>query len=128
MRLRTPLRQARGLGSAKDGTRHWWMTRLTAVAMAPLMLWLIFNLARLAEADYATTVAWAAAPWNTVLLILVIATLFYHARLGLQTIIEDYVHHEARKFALLILMQFAMVLLALGGIVAILQIALGGVA
>ncbi|AHK79541.1 succinate dehydrogenase [Ectothiorhodospira haloalkaliphila] len=125
MSLRTPLSQARGLGSAKDGTHHWFVMRVSSIAMVPLMLWLIFSLGSLAGAGFEATSAWVANPLNTVLLILTVGALFHHAYLGLQVIIEDYVHGEGKKFASLIAMQFLMLLLAVTGIVAILRIAFG---
>jgi succinate dehydrogenase / fumarate reductase membrane anchor subunit len=119
------LGQARGLGSAKDGTHHWFAMRLSSIAMVPLMLWLIFSLGSLAGAGFAATTAWVAAPLNTVLLILAVGTLFHHAHMGLQVIIEDYVHSEGMKFASLIAVKFLMLLLAVTGIVATLRIAFG---
>ncbi|MBK1673799.1 succinate dehydrogenase, hydrophobic membrane anchor protein [Ectothiorhodospira shaposhnikovii] len=125
MSLRTPLGRARGLGSAKDGTHHWWVMRLSSIALVPLMLWLIFSLATLAGAGYEATLAWAAEPLNTVLLILGVGVMFHHIQMGLQTVIEDYVHSEGKKFTVLIAMTFLAWLLAIIGIVAILRIAFG---
>lgn len=125
MSLRTPLGQARGLGSAKDGTHHWFTMRVSSIAMVPLMLWLIFSLGSLAGAGFEATTAWVAAPLNTVLLILTVGALFHHTYLGLQVIIEDYMHGEGMKFASLIVVKFLMLLLAVTGIVAILRIAFG---
>jgi succinate dehydrogenase / fumarate reductase membrane anchor subunit len=99
--------------------------RLSSVAMVPLMLWLMFSMAALAGADHATVTAWLAFPLNTALMILAVATLFFHANMGLQVIIEDYVHHAGLKFATLIAVKFALILLAVTGIVAIFRIAFG---
>jgi len=125
MTLRTPLAAARGLGSAKEGVEHWWKQRLTAAALVPLLLWFGFSVALMGTADYYTIVDWIAHPVNAVLMILVLAVGFWHGVLGLQVVIEDYVASEWKKLALLVLIQFAAVLLALGGIFAVLRIALG---
>ena len=125
MSLRTPLANARGLGSAKEGVDHWWKQRLTALALVPLMLWLGFSVALLGSADYYTVIDWLAHPVNAVLMILVLAVGFWHGALGLQVVIEDYIVSEWKKLTTLLLVQFAAVLLALAGIFAVLRIALG---
>ncbi len=91
MSYRSPLGTARGLGSAKSGTEHWMMQRLTSVAMLPLTLWFVWSLMCMAGADYATFTAWLANPAIAVLLSAFCIVLFYHAALGLQVVIEDYV-------------------------------------
>lgn len=126
MGLRTPLASARGLGPAGEGVDHWWKQRLTAVALVPLMLWLGFSVALLGSADYYTVIYWLAHPVNAVLMILVLAVGFWHGTLGLQEVIIDYVDGEWTKTLLLVLVQFAAVVLALAGIFAVLRIALGG--
>lgn len=125
MGLRTPLANARGLGSAKEGVDHWWKQRLTAVALVPLVLWLGFSVALLGSADYYTVVYWLAHPVNAVLMVLVVAVGFWHGTLGVQEVIVDYVAGAWMKTVLLILVQFAAVVLALAGIFAVLRIALG---
>lgn len=125
MSLRTPLAEARGLGSAKEGVGHWWHQRLTAVALVPLTLWFGFSVALLGTADYYTVIDWIAHPVNAVLMILTLAIGFWHGVLGIQVVIEDYVTTEWRKFTLLLLTQFAAALLALAGVFAVLRIALG---
>lgn len=125
MSLRTPLAEARGLGSAKEGVGHWWHQRLTAVALVPLTLWFGFSVALLGTADYYTVVDWIAHPVNAVLLILMLAIGFWHGALGIQVVIEDYVATEWKKITLLLLVQFAAAVLALAGIFAVLRIALG---
>lgn len=92
MSLRNPLAKARGLGSAKDGTAHWWAQRVSAIALVPLVLYVLYLLVSLAGADYATVRLTIAQPVNALLLILFIGTAFWHARLGLQVVIEDYIH------------------------------------
>jgi len=125
MGLRTPLAQAHGLGSAKEGVGHWWHQRLTAIALVPLTIWLTFSVALLGTADYYTVVYWLEAPVNAALMMLAIAVAFWHGALGIQVIVEDYVGTEWLRMVLVILVQFAAVVLALGGILAVLLIVLG---
>jgi len=124
--LRNPLRRVRGLGSAKEGTHHWWAQRLTALALVPLVVWFVVSIVALSGADYAAARAWVSSPVPMALLILIIGMTFYHGQLGLQVVIEDYVHVEWQKFTLLILVKGAALLLAAIGIVAIARIAFGG--
>jgi len=126
MSLQTPLGRARGLGSAKEGVSHWWTQRVTAVALVPLTLWFVVALLSVDGADYETVVAWIARPFNAVLLIALLISMFYHAILGLQVIIEDYVHHEGTKVASLLVMKFLLVLLGGSAVLAVLRIAAGG--
>lgn len=125
MSLRSALGQVRGLGSAKHGVGHWWWQRVTAVALVPLALWFVVSLVSKAGADHATVSAWVAYPPVTVFLLGLVAALFFHAKLGLQVVFEDYVHTEWRKFAVQIAVNFAMILLALAALLAILRISLG---
>ncbi len=125
MSYRSNIKQAQGLGSAKEGVGHWWLQRVTAVALVPLMLWLAFGIARYSGAGYEATVAWVSNPTTTVLWVLALGMLFWHAKLGLQVVIEDYVHDEKAKFASLIAMKFITVLLAAIAILAVLRVALG---
>ena len=99
MSLQTPLGRVLGMGSAKTGAGHWWAQRLTAVALVPLGLWFVFALLGLQHGNYQMVAAWVAEPVNAILLILFVLTLVYHSSLGLQVVIEDYVHHEGRKVA-----------------------------
>lgn len=124
--LRTPLGRVRGLGSAKEGVGHWWLQRLTSVALVPLILWFVASLVGLIGADHRIFAAWVSQPLNAILMTVLLAVGFYHLQLGLQVVIEDYVHHEAAKLASLIVMKFAAALLALAGIFSVLKIAFGG--
>lgn len=126
MSLRSPLSQARGLGSAKEGVEHWWWQRLTAVALVPLTLWFVFSVACLAGAGRETVLAWVASPLNAVGLILFLVALFHHSQLGLQVVVEDYVHAEFLKISSLVLIKFAHVALAAAAIFSVLKISLGG--
>lgn len=126
MEYRSPLGRVRGLGSAKEGVEHWWAQRLTAIALVPLILWFVVSVIGLVGADRMTLVAWAGNPINAVLLILLLAATFHHAQLGLQVVIEDYVHGHARKFVALIVVKFAAVLLGAITIFSVLKLAFGG--
>ena len=126
MSLRTPLGRVRGLGSAKEGTAHWWAQRLTAIALVPLVLWFAASLIVLAGADHATVAAWLRDPVAAVLMLLLILAGFHHAQLGMQVVIEDYVHSEGLKLALVTAVRFAAVALGIGAAFSVLKIALGG--
>jgi succinate dehydrogenase / fumarate reductase membrane anchor subunit len=123
MSLRNPLAKARGLGSAKDGTAHWWAQRVSAIALVPLVLYVLYLLVSLAGADYATVRLTIAQPVNALLLILFVGTAFWHARLGLQVVIEDYIHVGWLEIALMIAVKFVYVVLGLAAIIAIGRIA-----
>lgn len=125
MSLRTPLGKVRGLGSAKGGTHHWWMQRVSAVALIPLLVWFVASILQLIGADHATVTSWIAQPLVSGLLILLIGAGFYHLRLGLQVVIEDYVHTEMTKIALLMAISFGCIVVGLWSILSILQIMLG---
>lgn len=123
MNYRTPVKKARGLGSAQTGAAHWWLQRVTAVALAPLSLWFVISLLSVVGESYAQAVAWLGQPWNVVLMGVFMGTLFYHSWLGVKVVIEDYVHAEWLKFLCLILSQFIHFLFAAGSILAILKVA-----
>ena len=125
MSYRTPIGRARGLGSAKDGTAHWWAQRLTALALIPLVLWFVISVIGLIGAGRGAVLDWVESPVTAGLLVLLIGATFHHAQLGVQVVIEDYVHNEAAKLALIVLVKFAAVVLALAGILAVLAIAFG---
>ncbi len=126
MKYRSSLARVRGLGSAKGGTHHFWMQRLSAVALIPLTLWFVASVVSMTGADHATVSAWVSSPLTTVLLLSLLFAVFYHARLGLQVVIEDYVHTGWLKLASLFAVTAAVI--ALGGIsmLAVLRISLGG--
>jgi succinate dehydrogenase / fumarate reductase membrane anchor subunit len=125
MKFRAPLARARGLGSAKSGTHHWWMQRLTAVALVPLSVWLVASLISVATADYATVIAWLHSPLTAVLCCTLIVAIFYHGQLGLQVVLEDYVHTEWLKLASIVLTQLLSLMLAAACLFAVLSIAFG---
>ncbi len=104
--LRTPLARARGLGSARAGVHHWWAQRLTAIALIPLVVWFAISLVMMSGADYGAVRAWIGSPVVMVLLILTIAIGLHHGQLGLQVVIEDYVHGDGWKLALIVAVRF----------------------
>lgn len=126
MSLRSPLGRVRGLGSAKDGTGHWWSQRMTALALIPLLLWFCAAVVSLTGADYAAFRGWVGQPVNAGLLILLIVAVFYHAVLGLQVVIEDYVHSEGGKLALLLITKGLAVVLSLAALLSVLSILFRG--
>ncbi len=126
MSLRTPLGRVRGLGSAKNGTAHWWMQRLTAIALVPLGLWFVASMVALVGADREAVVLWLGRPVPAVLMILLLTAGYYHLKLGLQVIIEDYVKTESLKLMLQVLINFACVGLGFACVFAVLKIAFGG--
>ena len=125
MSLRSPLSRVLGSGSAKEGTDHWWMQRLTAVAMAVLGTWFLWSLLLLADFEQSTVQAWIGRPWNSVLLLLLGITLAYHSSLGVQVVIEDYVHGPLLKVVSLVLSKFAHIVVAVAASFAVLKIAFG---
>ncbi|CAA6825880.1 MAG: Succinate dehydrogenase hydrophobic membrane anchor protein [uncultured Thiotrichaceae bacterium] len=125
MSLITPLKKARGLGSAKNGTHHWWMQRVTAIALVPLTLWAAFSVASMAGESYEVVLTYFASPFNVAMFCLFLFTGFYHASLGLQVVIEDYIHNEGLKLGVLIGVKFALVLTGIMSIFAVLRTAFG---
>jgi succinate dehydrogenase / fumarate reductase membrane anchor subunit len=125
-RMRSPLGRAIGLGSAKEGVDHWWLQRLTAIALVPLTLWFVTAVIGLAGADLEAFSDWVGDPVPAVLLILLLIATFYHSALGLQVVIEDYVENEAARLTLLIVMKLASVVLAALAVFAVLKLALSG--
>jgi succinate dehydrogenase / fumarate reductase membrane anchor subunit len=122
---RSPLRQAFGLGSAKDGVEHWWLQRITAIALVPLTVWFAASLIAHAGDDHAMVIAWLKTPIATILMVVLLLVLFRHTALGLQVVIEDYVHSPV-KIPALLAVRFGCFVLAVAGIWAILRIAFGG--
>jgi succinate dehydrogenase / fumarate reductase, membrane anchor subunit len=123
--LQTPLKRARGLGSAKSGTHHFIVQRITAVALIPLVLWIVWLALALMHADYAHARALVHQPVNAVLLIAFVAAAFWHAQLGLQVVVEDYVHTRWLEVTTQLAIKFLCVLGALASVLAVVRIALG---
>jgi len=126
MDLRSDLGRVRGLGSAKGGTSHWWAQRVTAMALVPLSAWFVFSIINLVGVDREGLKAWVNGPVSFVLMVLFLIALFYHMQLGLQVVIEDYVHNEKNKVISLILNKLIAVFLVVSGITALMKIAFGG--
>jgi succinate dehydrogenase / fumarate reductase, membrane anchor subunit len=120
--MRTPLSRAIGLGSAHSGVQHWWAQRVSAIALAPLTVWFIVAIIAHTGADYTTFVAWMRNPVTGILMTLLLIALFYHTALGLEVIVEDYVHSGA-KFAAVIAVRLVCFAFGVAGILAILRIA-----
>lgn len=120
---RTPLARVLGSGSAKGGTGHWWSQRITAIALMLLGGWFLLSVAQLPGLEYDVVRAWLAAPWRAVLMLLLILTVAYHSDLGVQVIIEDYVHHPLLKVLSILVVRSLHILLAAASILALLRIA-----
>jgi succinate dehydrogenase / fumarate reductase membrane anchor subunit len=128
MSLRPPLGRVLNHGAAHDGVSHWWIERITALALVPLSVWLIIALLRLPLADHASVVGWIGAGLNPVLLGLTVLLACWHSHLGVQVVIEDYVHGAVVKTATLLLSSAMHLLLAAAGLYAVLRVALKGAA
>jgi succinate dehydrogenase / fumarate reductase membrane anchor subunit len=121
--LRSPLGRVRGLGSAKGGTHHWWLQRVTSIALLPLTIWFALAAASLAGASYIDTVAWIGRPWNAVLLLATIGLTFHHTASGLQVVMEDYANVEWVKVGGILAIKAICMMLALASALAVLKIA-----
>ena len=124
MSLKTPLGRVLGLGSAGEGTGHWWSQRVTAAALVPLALWFAASLVFAESLDRTALAAWLASPLNAVLMLLLTGTLIYHSKLGVQVVIEDYVDGSLKVLALL-LSRFVHVFLGVAAFYAILRVSFG---
>jgi succinate dehydrogenase / fumarate reductase, membrane anchor subunit len=123
--LRSPLGRVLGLGAAKQGVHHWWLQRLTSVALVPLSIWFVVSLLALPALDHATLVSWMSQSWTALLLIVFVLVATWHSQLGLRVVVEDYVHGGART-TLLMALTFAHALIGAAGVFAVLKIALAG--
>jgi succinate dehydrogenase / fumarate reductase, membrane anchor subunit len=127
MNLRSPLGHVLGSGSAKDGTGHWWAQRVSAVGLLLLGLWFLWSLTQIAGFAQLQVTTWISNPWNSVMLILLCGTLAWHSSLGVQVVIEDYVHGPLLKVVLLLLNRFAHVFVVIAALFAVLRISLGNI-
>lgn len=126
MSIRTPLGRARGMGSAKTGTGHWWAQRVTALALIPLVIWFVISMIVVTGADHEAALAFIGSPINAVLLTLLIVAVFHHGQLGLQVVIEDYIHTRWLEVALILAVKGAAIFLGVASVYAVIAIALGG--
>ncbi|MGH7038740.1 MAG: succinate dehydrogenase, hydrophobic membrane anchor protein [Stellaceae bacterium] len=124
-RMRSPLGRATGLGSAQEGVGHWWLQRLTAVALVPLAVWFVVAVIAHLGVDLAGFRAWVGAPGTAIAFILLLIAVFYHLSLGLQVVIEDYVHAELSRLGLIVALRLICFGLAVAGIFAVLRMAFG---
>jgi succinate dehydrogenase / fumarate reductase, membrane anchor subunit len=125
-RMRSPLGRARGLGSAREGVEHWWMQRVTAAALIPLTLWFVVSLIALTGSDYNAFIAWLKAPFVAILMVLVLVALFHHMALGLQVVVEDYVHSDRAEIPTVVAIRLACFALTVAGVFATVRIAFDG--
>lgn len=123
MSLRSPLGKVLGMGAAKEGAGHWWAQRVSAVGLLLLTPWFVLALIALGDLSHASVVNWIAAPVNTVLLSLLVLTVTYHAQLGLRVVVEDYVAHKGTRTLLMLVINFALLLLGVLGVFSVLRIA-----
>ncbi|MGE4062250.1 MAG: succinate dehydrogenase, hydrophobic membrane anchor protein [Rhodospirillaceae bacterium] len=123
--LRSPLGRARGLGSAKDGLHHWWIQRLTSIALVPLTIWFVASLIGLRDADWETYSLWISAPINAAVMVLFLGVSFHHAQSGMQVVLEDYVASHGLRVFSIIAVKFVCYALAALSIVSVILVALG---
>lgn len=126
MSLRSPLGRVLGMGSAKQGVHHWWVQRLTSVALVPLSIWFLVSLLSLPSLGHAAVTAWMAQGVTALLLILFVVVAAWHSQLGLRVIVEDYVHGAGVKTLTLVAITFAHVVIASAGVLAVVRVALRG--
>ena len=124
--LSSPLGSVSGLGSAKGGVHHWWLQRLTSIALVPLTVWFTVSILSLPSFDHVTVVSWMAQSWTALLWILLVLVATYHSQLGARVVVEDYVHNTGMRTLTLVILTFAHALMAVAGVFAILKVAFGG--
>lgn len=124
MSLRSPLGKVLGAGSAKEGVHHWWLQRLTSIALVPLTIWFVVSLLSLPSLEHVTVITWMAQTWSALLLILFILVATWHSQLGVRVVVEDYVHGGAKTLTL-VLITFIHTLVAAAGVFAVLKVAFG---
>ena len=127
MSLRSPLGKVLGTGSAKEGVHHWWLQRLTSIALVPLTIWFIVSLLSLSSFEHVTIITWMAHSWTALLLVLFILVATWHSQLGVRVVVEDYIHGGTKTLTLVTL-TFIHAVVAAAGIFAVLKVAFGGAA
>ena len=124
--MRSMLSRARGLGSAKSGTAHWWAQRVTAIALIPLVVWFVATIIQLSHQPRAAVGHWMASPIHAALLLALLAAMFHHMQLGLAVVIEDYVPAHRPKVAILLLVRAAAAVLFLASAISVVRLAVAG--
>ena len=124
--IETPIARVRGHGSAREGADHWWLERLTSLSTLLLFVWLAVSLLTLPDLEHRTVTAWLSSPLGAVPMILLVISTFWHSKLGLQVVVEDYVHEEGSKLFWLVLINFGAILAGAFAVFAILKIAFAG--
>ena len=127
MSLRSPLGKVLGTGSAKEGVHHWWLQRLTSIALVPLTIWFVVSLLSLGSFEHVAVITWMARSWTALLLVLFIVVATWHSQLGVRVVVEDYVHGGSKTLTL-VLITFIHAVVAAAGIFAVLKVAFGGAA
>jgi succinate dehydrogenase / fumarate reductase, membrane anchor subunit len=127
MSLRSPLGKVLGTGSAKEGVHHWWLQRLTSIALVPLTVWFVVSLLSLGSFEHVAVITWMAQSWTALLLVLFILVATWHSQLGVRVVVEDYVHGGSKTLTL-VLITFIHAVVAAAGIFAVLKVAFGGAA
>ena len=127
MSLRSPLGKVLGTGSAKEGVHHWWLQRLTSIALVPLTIWFVVSLLSLQSFEHVTVVTWMAHSWTALFLVLFILVATWHSQLGVRVVVEDYVHGGTKTLTLVVI-TFIHAVVAAAGIFAVLKVAFGGAA
>lgn len=121
---KSPLGAAQGLGSAKEGVHHWWVQRVSSVLMIPLALFLAFSFVGLESFDFVTVKTWLKSPWIAASMLMFVVTMFYHSEMGVQVVVEDYLHGKAKVITMM-LSKFFHILLGVASALAVLKVALG---
>jgi succinate dehydrogenase / fumarate reductase, membrane anchor subunit len=127
MSLRSPLGKVLGTGSAKEGVHHWWLQRLTSIALIPLTIWFVVSILSLPTFDHVAVIAWMSQSWTALFLILLVLVATWHSQLGVRVVVEDYVHGGSKTLAL-VLITFIHAMVAVAGVFAVLKVAFGGAA
>jgi succinate dehydrogenase / fumarate reductase membrane anchor subunit len=127
MSLRSPLGKVLGTGSAKEGVHHWWLQRLTSVALIPLTIWFVVSLLSLPSFDHVSVVAWMSGSWTALFLILFVLVATWHSQLGVRVVVEDYIHGGSKTLTLVVI-TFIHAIVAVAGVFAVLKVAFGGAA
>ena len=124
--LRSPLAKAKGLGAPGDASHHFWVQRLTALGLIPLVIWFCFSISILPDATYSAVVNWLQSPFNAIMMILLVIVSFQHAHLGVQVIFEDYVSCHSKRLIGVLAVKFLSYFLMVVGVYSIIKITFGG--